>query len=101
MNTAKFVKKLDRQASGNAAVYHLSTPYKYEIMYNVQLTNYVVCSTANTSDHGWETMVFPTDKDGEVIDWCNLACRRNMDELDHKFVLLDIGYELETGELKN
>ena len=105
MNTAKFVKKLESRMGGNKALYSLSVPYQYDAYDEngevVPSTSYVVCSTANAFDHGWETMVFPADENGKVIDWGDLACRRGMDELDHRFALSDIGYELETDELKN
>lgn len=33
---------------------------------------HVVVDSRETPDHGYETMVFPADKDGEVLDWGEL-----------------------------
>lgn len=33
---------------------------------------YVWIDTCFTLDHGWETMVFASDKNGKVLDWMDL-----------------------------
>lgn len=33
---------------------------------------HVVVDSRETPDHGYETMVFPADEDGEVLDWGEL-----------------------------
>lgn len=35
---------------------------------------YVWIDTCYTLDHGWETMVFASDKNGNVSNWTNLDC---------------------------
>ena len=35
---------------------------------------YVWIDTCFTLDHGWETMVFASDKNGKVLDWMDLDC---------------------------
>lgn len=35
---------------------------------------YVWIDTCFTLDHGWETMVFASDKNGKVLDWMALDC---------------------------
>ena len=45
-----------------------STPVKTRTM------GYVWIDTCFTFDHGWETMVFASDKNGKVLDWMDLDC---------------------------
>ena len=35
---------------------------------------YVWIDTSYTLDHGWETMVFESDENGNVSDWMDLDC---------------------------
>lgn len=35
---------------------------------------YVLVDTCYTLDHGWETMVFASDKNGNVSNWSDLDC---------------------------
>ena len=37
---------------------------------------HVYIDTTYTLDHGWETMVFPCNADGEVTDWGDLDVER-------------------------
>ena len=34
--------------------------------------NYVAVDTCYTFDRGWETMVFPCDKNGNILSWLDL-----------------------------
>jgi hypothetical protein len=88
--------KLVTKFSPLRSLYLLSVPFVYEKIDEKKTALYVICDTADTSDCGWETMVFAANKEGKVVDWHDLACRREMDKLDHKFVLLDMGYRLES-----
>lgn len=36
---------------------------------------FVYISTGFTLDHGWETMVFPCDENGEVADWVDIDAK--------------------------
>lgn len=66
------------------------------------LRNYPECngkkyyvSTANTSDHGLETMVFNCDEDGEVHDWNELHVERYDNEHDAKRGHMRICHDIE------
>ena len=37
---------------------------------------FVLVDTRWTLDHGWETMVFKANKNGEVTNWLDLDCAR-------------------------
>lgn len=41
---------------------------------------YVWIDTCYTLDHGWETMVFESDENGNVISWYDLDSDRYMSE---------------------
>lgn len=52
----------------------------------------VVSSVSEAFDTGKpETMVFAADKDGEIVDWADLAVARNSE--DHAEALSLLGYE--------
>jgi len=41
---------------------------------NTRNHGYVAIDTCYTFDHGFETMVFKCDKNGNIIDWSDLRC---------------------------
>jgi hypothetical protein len=43
-------------------------------------SGYVWISTCLTPDHGWETMVFQCDAQGEVLDWLDMEADRYVEE---------------------
>lgn len=55
---------------GNANLYQLEKPIEYD----GGTTKYLIVSRAHTMDRGDETMVFPADEVGNVLDWGELAC---------------------------
>ena len=59
---------LNRSQGGCRALYELSE----EVAYSTGRTRYVIADFAYTFDHGPETMVFPSDKDGNVLNWGEL-----------------------------
>ena len=59
---------LNRSQGGCRALYELSE----EVAYDRGRTRYVIADFAYTFDHGPETMVFPCDKDGNVLSWGEL-----------------------------
>lgn len=58
----------ERIQSGCRATYELSE----EVDFNGGKTRYVLADFAYTFDHGPETMLFPCDEVGNVIDWGDL-----------------------------
>lgn len=43
---------------------------------------YVYIDTCWTIDHGWETMVFPCDENGNVTSWSDIDCEIYAEESD-------------------
>lgn len=54
---------------GHRVVYRLAEPYEYA---PGEETEYLCADYATTFDHGPETMLFPCDEDGYVLDWSDL-----------------------------
>lgn len=53
----------------NASVYQIDEEYYY-------------VSSANTLDHGWETMIFSSNEQGDVDDWRELYVFRGIEPLE-------------------
>lgn len=57
--------------------------------------NYYFVDSCYTLDHGYETMIFPCTKEGNVTNWCELYCEIYDTETEmqdaHKAIVADIG----------
>lgn len=54
---------------------------------------YVWIDTCYTLDHGWETMVFESDENGNVISWWDLDSNRYTSEAE-----ASVGHERMVGK---
>lgn len=61
--------------------------------------NYYFVDSCYTLDHGYETMIFACDANGNVTDWSDLYCDRYLSEREmvaaHKAIVADIGMALD------
>lgn len=92
---AEFIKFLDNY-TGDARLYKLTTPIIKEGWDEEdppQTYKYVVVSATVVMFSGPETYIFGADKDGKVLDWCELngSFRGG---LDHTKALENAGYEV-------
>ena len=77
--TVKYVEESNGFRS-QASLYKLSEPVEYGIKWNdddppLQTTQYVIISSVVTLQFhgdGPETYIFPADKNGNIIDWCEM-----------------------------
>ncbi len=90
MKTVKLVKANLDGFKGQAALYKLSEKIKYD---GNKTTSYVICSSVVAMFTGMETYIFPADKSGNVLDWCELeGSQRGI--YSHEIVLKAAGYKL-------
>ena len=98
MKTAKFIKDVSENFTGDARLYELSEPVPYDIPFDeeeeeTKTTSFVVVST--TSNFlGTETSIFPSDSEGEILDWGELDGSFR-GRWDHNEALNIAGYALE------
>ena len=85
MKTAKCAVRGLPRFRGEADLYVLSEPYKYED----SETRYVVSSAIN-NEFGRETLVFPADKDGKVLSWDEIGGGRGY--MDTAAAVAELGY---------
>lgn len=77
--TAEFVRSVREGFNGDARLFKLIEPIEYK-KYNAgtkdvdvfKADHIIVSSVSNAWAH--ETMAFPADENGEVLDWGALAC---------------------------
>jgi len=82
---ATFIKNMSKWR-GDARLYNLIPPLKWE----GGETNFVVVSYLPDIP---ETYMFPSDSEGNVIDWGELDGSQKGD-IPHSFVLREAGYEV-------
>jgi len=87
---AKFIKNVNPEANGKQKLYKLSVPIEYE---EKQTTNYIVVSAANVMFSGIETYIFPSDKNGDILDWTELDGSKK-GTISHEKVLIGAGYTI-------
>ena len=92
METAQFIKEMNN-FKGDARLYKLSKP----IHFDDEKTNYVIVSGANAMFSGPETYIFPSDKDGKILDWGELPGSFR-GSIDHETAMLGAGFEI-IGEI--
>lgn len=105
MKTATLIKDRLTDFTGHAALYKLSEPLK-AFDWDGKLEGeyeYVVVSATSAWLGGSETYIFPSNKDGEVVDWRELkgSYRGGM---SHETAINGAGYKLiaiESEHLKN
>ena len=75
MNTATFIKDVSGKFKGRARLYRVDPPMPYGWDWDkeacIHSAQYVVSSAACPYG-GIETYIFPTDKEGNVINWSEL-----------------------------
>jgi len=95
---ATFIKTLNG-FTGDASLYRLSPKLKVEPSWEGDFEGefeYVVVSATVAMFSGSETYIFPSDENGEVVDWGELEGSFR-GALDHKEALAGAGYSLEGG----
>ena len=87
--TAKRLGEAAGSWTGTAYVYELSEPTSYK---ETKTTKYVVASSMVPMFGLGETLVFPSKKNGEVLDWGDLAGQRKLGAWDE--VIEELGYKV-------
>lgn len=82
--------------TGNATLYKLDPPIKVEPDYDGDFNGdveFVIVSATVAFDSGAETYIFPSNKDGEVVDWGQLdgSFRGGMSHIE---ALKNAGYSI-------
>mgnify|MGYP000004704127 FL=1 len=98
-NTAELIKDVSADFRGNAKLYKLSSPVRYEDTNREtprkRQTKFVVVSSVDMAlDHGGsETFIFPADAKGKIQSWHELK-GSSKGNLSHDVVLGLIGFNL-------
>ena len=78
--------------TGTAHLYRVDPPVSWEDNEGKkQKTNFIVVSQTNAFLIGWETYIFPADKNGKVQSWAELEGSRKGD-ISPDDLLREIGY---------
>ncbi len=96
--TATFIRFLDK-FTGVAKLYRVSPKMAYEDGGEVKKTSFVVASATVAMFSGPETYLFPSNKDGEIINWGELDGSYR-GGLDHELALSNAGYSVKNKEVK-
>ena len=88
-NTATLVRDNLANFNGHAKLYKLSEPVTFD---DDHTTDYIVVSASVVPFSGPETYIFPANKNGNVIHWCELDGSYR-GGLDHAKALVNGGYE--------
>lgn len=85
-----------RWGGGMRKVYEIDPPVAYG---RGKSTRFVVADYADTFDRGPETMVFPSDEHGEVLDWCDLfvGCGNMVEDDSAVRAFMEQRFALEEG----
>lgn len=93
---AKYIKDI-KGWTGVVKLYAVDPPVKYEDDdFKEQETKYVAVSATIAAFSGPETYIFPTDKDGNVLNWGELP-GSFQGSFNHTKALNDAGYSVEGG----
>ena len=87
---AKHIKNFDKEFTGDAALYELDEPMKYD----GGETCYVIVSATVVLITGPETYICPADCEGNIINWGELEGSYR-GGLDHVRALEGAGYTVE------
>ena len=97
MTTIKRLTNVSDKFNGYACVYKLSesVPYNFDWDTDKYLdeTLYVVISAANVPYSGIETFMFPSDKDGNILDWGEMSASEK-GTLSHQDIIDNTSWEL-------
>jgi len=98
MKKATKIKKMEN-FGGNAVLYRLNEPIDYPRFVfrgQKQTTEYVIVSSVIAFDHGdYETFIFPSDENGEILSWTELEGSYR-GGFDHEKALNNAGYSVDT-----
>jgi len=92
--TATFLRDVNPDHNGQMKLYRVDPPVRVSEWddENLEKTEYVVVSAANTYS-GPETFIFPSDADGNVTHWVEIAGSSRGD-LDHARAIARSGWVL-------
>ena len=96
MKTATFVNRCGGSWTGEARLYQLSEPIKYgDNEEGANETRFVVVSATVAMFSGPETYIFPSDENGNALDWGELpgSYRGGM---SHEIALKQAGFKIIT-----
>lgn len=102
MITAELIKDCSKNFSGTARLYKLSESVPYGWLDwedeeagidNRETTEYVIVSAAVVMFTGPETYIFPSNKDGDIVDWGEMDGSYRGD-LNHQRAIENAGWEL-------
>lgn len=89
--TATDLGQVNPNARGDQRLYRVDPPMSYD---DNKTTEYVVVSAVDVFDVGEpETYIFPSDKDGTIVDWLELDGSYKGSK-DHEQALRYAGYEV-------
>ena len=89
--TATFVRNVTQGAAINQAVYLLSESYTYQREGDLRCWCVLVSSVVAPDHGGEETFIFPSDGEGNVLDWGELPGSQRY-TTSHAEVLRGLGY---------
>lgn len=97
MKKATKIEKMEN-FRGNAVLYRLNEPIEYPRFVfrgQKQTTEYVIVSSVIAFDHeDYETFIFPSDENGQILDWVELEGSYR-GGFDHEKALNNAGYSLD------
>ena len=86
MEKKAFFIKESFEFTGTAKIYRMEPPHEGH--------EFVVASAAHVPFSGCETFLFPCDKDGSVLDWCELDGSER-DIYDCEAAIRNAGYDIQ------
>ena len=102
MIEATLVKTTTETKEKTQRLFNINTPVSFnewdldDDTDSLKTTDFILVSRVIAADHmDWETMIFPADKDGEVLDWSELWSVRGW---EHIGTTLDNYLEAENAE---
>lgn len=92
--TATFIRELGAEFRGDARLYKLDPPIEdSQWSDGVSKYEYVIVSGVEAMFSGPETLIFPSDEQGNVVDWGDLDGSFRGD-IDHERALNEAGYKV-------
>jgi hypothetical protein len=90
-NKAIFIKELG-DFRGKAVLVKFEPPLNHQdwLDHEFEQVDYAAISSANTVDHGFETLIFPANESGKITSWGDIGGGPGMDWSE---ALESIGYE--------
>jgi hypothetical protein len=90
------VKRIDRvnerEARGDQELWSISPPVKFYHRGKVCTADFVVVSAVVTFGSGPETYIFPSDRNGEVINWGELPGSQR-GTMNHEATIMNVNHD--------